>query len=97
MSDECNLCGGSGVVSVGQQCICRYGPSELAPVSLLASSRVLTEIADIRNTNFNFCSPESVKDMICKRIEAAEILDLKEIASNAALLANVRMSEGADK
>ena len=67
----------------------------LAPAGLLASSRVLTELADIRNTNFNFCSPESVKDMVCKRIEAAEILDLKEIASNAALLANGDLSHSA--
>jgi hypothetical protein len=29
MSDECKLCGGSGVVSVGQKCICKYGTRSL--------------------------------------------------------------------
>lgn len=30
MSVECNLCGGSGVVSVWQKCICQYGQSSFA-------------------------------------------------------------------
>ena len=30
MSDKCNLCGGSGVVSVNQKCICAYEQSSLA-------------------------------------------------------------------
>ncbi len=30
MSAKCKLCGGSGVVSIGQQCICQYSPSSFA-------------------------------------------------------------------
>lgn len=55
MSVECNLCGGSGVVSVWQKCICQYGQSSFAAPTGLGGKRE-TPLLLPNETKIRFCN-----------------------------------------